>query len=111
MLLTSTDNPDFQVSRWLVFSFGIVTAVFFAVIIGAIAKTRNLPNAMGGEAMIGQAATARSAIDPEGYVFLRGERWKARTEDGPIAEGERVTITGAKGLTLTVRQGPAPPPV
>ncbi len=108
LLLTTSDNPDFQVSRWLVFSFGIVTAVFFAMIIGAIAKTRNQPHAMGTEAMIGQGATARSALDPDGYVFLRGERWKARAEGGPIAEGERVTITGAEGLTLTVRQDPSP---
>lgn len=109
LLLTTSDNPDFQVSRWLVFGFGIVTAAFFVMVIGAIAKTRNQPAPLGTEAMIGQGATARSAIDPDGYIFLRGERWKAHAEDGPISEGERVTVTGASGLTLMVRPDPAGP--
>lgn len=103
LLLTSSNNPDFQVSRWLVVATGVACAAFFALIASVILKTRRLPAALGTLAMVGNKAIARSDLDPDGYVFVEGERWKARSEDGPVRRGEAVTITNVKGLLLTVR--------
>jgi membrane-bound serine protease (ClpP class) len=60
---------------------------------------------LGSLAMVGNKAIARSDLNPDGYVFIEGERWKAIAEDGPVHRGEAVTITSVKGLTLTVRRG------
>ena len=60
-------------------------------------------------AMVGNKAIARSDLDPDGYVFIEGERWKATAEDGPVRRGEAVTITSVKGFTLTVRHRDANP--
>jgi membrane-bound serine protease (ClpP class) len=104
LLLTSTSNSDFQVSRWLIVATGAVCLVFFFTVVTAIIRMRRMPAYMGTQSMIGTNAIARSDLRPDGFVFLHGERWKAIAEDGPISEGEPVKITSVKGLTLTVRR-------
>ena len=106
LILTSSSDPEFQVSRWLVIGMGIACAVFFFTVVTAIIKARKLPAHMGTQEMVGMAAVARSYLDPDGFVWVKGERWKAVAEDAPVQEGETVTITGAQGLTLIVRHGP-----
>jgi membrane-bound serine protease (ClpP class) len=63
-----------------------------------------MPAYSPSEAMIGAHAIARGDLDPRGFVFLNGERWKAVAVDGPVASGDRVEVTGVKGFTLTVRR-------
>jgi len=113
LILTSSDNPDVQVSRWLVVGTGVVFAAFFAMFVAVILRTRRMPARLGSLAMVGNRAIARTDLDPEGYVFIEGERWKAMAEDGPVRRGESVLITQVKGLTLHVRRRPpvaeAPP--
>lgn len=104
LFLTDTANPDFQVSRWLVYGFGTVAGGFLLLLMNAIIRTRRMPAYVGGQAMVGSVAVARSDLNPQGIVFLKGERWRAVAEDGPIHEGERVTVTDVRGLTLTVRR-------
>ena len=106
LLLTTTNNPQFQVNRWLIFSIAGFMAVFFIMVMGAVLRTRRLPAYMGAQTLVGRPAVARSALDPEGFVFLEGGRWRATAEGGPVAEGERVRITHVKGLRLTVRREP-----
>jgi membrane-bound serine protease (ClpP class) len=77
--------------------------------VAAVIRTRRMPAALGTLAMVGNKAIARSDLDPDGYVFIEGERWKATVEDGPVRRGEAVTITSVKGLTLTVRRRDANP--
>ncbi len=104
LLLTSTSNSDFQVSRWLIAGIGLVLAVFFFTIVLAIVRLRRAPRDAGTQSMVGANAVARSDLDPTGFVFIRGERWQATAEDPPIASGEPVKITAVKGLKLTVRR-------
>ena len=110
LLLTTSDQADLQVSRWLVVGTGVVLAGFLAMVATAFWKMRRMPPSVGIEAMVGRRATARSDIDPQGFVFIQGERWRAVSEDAAITRGERVTVTGVKGLTLTVRRDVEQPP-
>lgn len=103
LLLTTSDNPEFQVSRWIVVATGAVFAVFFATVATAIIRMRRMPPYLGTQTMIGRTAVVRSDLDPDGFVFLQGERWRAIAEGSAITRGEKVRITGVKGLTLTVR--------
>jgi membrane-bound serine protease (ClpP class) len=104
LILTSSDQPEFQVNRWFLYGTGIVLAAFFIMVATAIIRMRRMPSYAGTAALIGQMATARSYLNPDGFIFLRGERWKAVAEDAPIREGERVEVTSVKGLTVTVRR-------
>jgi membrane-bound serine protease (ClpP class) len=104
LLLTSTSNPDFQVNRWLIYGMATVIAVFFMMVMSALIRSRRAPAYMGPQALIGRQAVARSALNPEGIVFLEGARWRAEAEGAAIQEGEQVTVTDVQGLKLTVRK-------
>jgi membrane protein implicated in regulation of membrane protease activity len=55
----------------------------------------------GAEGLIGATAEVIEACDPRGRVRFRGEIWHAHCDSG-AAIGERVTVTGVHGLTLSV---------
>lgn len=107
LLLTSSSNPEFQVDRWLIYVVAAVIGGFFMMVVGALIRTRRLPAYLGEQALVGRLAVARSRLDPEGFVFLEGGRWRATAEGGAIQEGERVRVTEVRGLKLTVRREPA----
>ena len=60
--------------------------------------------ATGKEALIGSTAEVIEACRPRGRVRFRGEIWHAECSE-PAAVGERVTVTGVRGLTLQVDPG------
>jgi membrane-bound serine protease (ClpP class) len=77
------------------------TGIFvFAISAGIRAQMRR--PAMGPEGLVGQLGVVRTPIAPEGQVFVRGEIWRAVSDDGPIPEGEKVRIVKVDGLTLHV---------
>ncbi|HEX6267806.1 MAG TPA: NfeD family protein [Burkholderiales bacterium] len=51
--------------------------------------------------MIGAAGEALEDFDGEGWAHVRGERWKVRAS-GPLRRGQRLRVTGMKGLVLDV---------
>jgi membrane protein implicated in regulation of membrane protease activity len=55
----------------------------------------------GAEGLVGSKAEVIEACDPRGRVRFRGEIWHAHCDSGAEI-GERVTITGVHGLTLSV---------
>jgi membrane-bound serine protease (ClpP class) len=103
LLLTSTSNPQFQVSRWLVFGLAAIVAFFMFSIVTSIIRARRLPTARGTYALVGKRAVARTPLDPTGLVFVNGERWTATSTGGRVEQGETVEITGVEGIKLTVR--------
>jgi membrane-bound serine protease (ClpP class) len=90
-------------------TLGILSGVtFYFVARKVIAAHRDQPVRTGTEELIGAGAEARSAIDPEGKVWLEGTLWAARLADGssPARLGDRVTVEAVDGLTLVVRSQP-----
>jgi membrane-bound serine protease (ClpP class) len=91
---------------------GLATLVPGALIMaaGTIALLRLVVQAQrrrattGAAGMLGAVAVATTALQPRGWVLVRGERWKAMA-DAPVEQGERVTVTAVEGLTLQVRKG------
>ncbi len=105
-ILTTGDNPQFEVSPWLSLGLPAAIGALLALFVLYVFNGRNRPVAIGAETMIGAEAIARTPLPPEGFVLLHGERWRA-TASTPVAEGERVIVTAVDGLHLTVR--PAEP--
>jgi membrane-bound ClpP family serine protease len=56
--------------------------------------------------VVGDAGVADGAIDPEGWVRIGAERWRAVLAAGaePIAAGARVRILGVEGLVVRVER-------
>jgi membrane-bound serine protease (ClpP class) len=84
---------------------GIFTAVFAFVVV-AIIKAHRRQVTTGKEGLVGQTAIAKTEMDPNGVVFVRGERWKANVESGRIERGEEVIVSGVEGLKLKVIKNP-----
>jgi len=80
----------------------ILVAGFFMFIVGAVAKARLRRATTGREGLIGAVGTVRQAIAPEGYVFVEGELWRAKSPAGPLEPGTTVRVIAIDGLTLTV---------
>jgi membrane-bound serine protease (ClpP class) len=58
----------------------------------------------GVELLIGCTGITRQPLDPEGYVLVKGELWRATAQPPgiPIAADTEVRIEAAEGLTLIV---------
>jgi membrane protein implicated in regulation of membrane protease activity len=57
---------------------------------------------VGAQTLVGKIGEVRQACRPLGQVFVAGELWEARCEDGADA-GTHVRVLAVNGLTLEVR--------
>lgn len=90
-------------------ALGVISAISFYFITRKVIAAHREPRVRTGtEEIVGSAAEARSAIDPEGRVWLGGTIWSARLAEGssPAHLGDRVRVEAVDGLTLVVRPEP-----
>jgi membrane-bound ClpP family serine protease len=61
---------------------------------------------VGAERLVGGKGVAYETLDPEGYIRINGELWKARIEstDRPVPKNATVRVTDARGLMLIVEE-------
>lgn len=76
-------------------------SVFFAVVAGLAFKAQTAGARTGRSGLIGEIATVKQTIDPEGKVFVHGELWKARA-DAVLEAGRAVRVVAVEGLTMIV---------
>lgn len=101
IILIDTDVPGFTVSYALIgaiavfASLGLMTIIWFAV------RARQRPVVSGREQLIGAHGEALQSFEHEGPVFVRSERWAARSET-PVRRNQAVKVTDLDGLTLIV---------
>jgi membrane-bound serine protease (ClpP class) len=102
-----SNNSDGDVIGGALITLGIVSAISVYFVTRKVVSAQRDERVRGGtEEMIGGLAEARSAIAPEGQVFMRGTLWGARLasgQAGPIGTGDRVRVEAVDGLTLVVR--------
>ncbi len=64
-------------------------------------RARQNKHMTGIETLVGQIGECRTAIDPQGTVFVNGEYWQARSPHS-ISAGQRVCVRRVENLTLYV---------
>jgi len=80
-------------------AFGLIT-----IFLGTLAmRARKLKPATGMGSLVGEVGVSRTAVNPEGTVFVHGEYWKARSGES-IPAGERVRVDKVEDLVLIVRR-------
>lgn len=78
-------------------------ALFVALALPVTVRVRYSTPVVRRDAMVGEAGTALTGVDPEGVVEVRGGPWRARRVGAaPVAAGEPVRVVGVDGLVLTV---------
>jgi membrane-bound serine protease (ClpP class) len=79
------------------------TALFVGAAMPAVMRARFSTPTIGRESMLGELGVARSAIDPDGTVEVRGAPWRARTNRAtPMSAGDRLRVVDIDGLVLRV---------
>jgi membrane-bound serine protease (ClpP class) len=104
MMLTSGNEPSMQVDQRVVLITAAVLGAGVVFVFVNMLRIRGMPAKVGQETVVGRLVTARSALTPDGFVFMDGEMWRAEAEEGDIKAGDRVVITQMKGLKLRVRK-------
>lgn len=102
LILFQGASPVFQVNPWLIATVAIVIASLFAFVVSRVLTAHRRQATTGREELVGKTSVVKVALDPEGTVFFKGERWTAISEKGRVEPGEEVLITKIDGLTLYV---------
>ena len=103
LMLFNRADPLFRLSLSYIIPATLMTAAFFAFVIGKGLRAQRLPVKAGAETMVGKKVTAATPIDSQGgRVFVEGENWSA-VSDTPVEPGEVIEIAEVKGLTLKVQ--------
>jgi membrane-bound serine protease (ClpP class) len=102
LILFPRGSPLFTVDPWLIAVVVILVAAFFVFAIQRVVRIHRRQATTGREELIGKTAVVKVALEPEGIVMFKGERWTAISEKGRVKAGEEVIITSVDGLTLRV---------
>jgi len=81
---------------------GLISFGFFVFFVQRIWVARHSPAAAGSETLVGASGEARQDLAPDGFVFVGGALWAARTSGEPIQAGTPVKVVGRTGLRLEV---------
>jgi membrane-bound serine protease (ClpP class) len=98
MLFHNAPAP-YHTSVPLVLTITITIGLFWAIAIAKAVQVRRQPPLVGPLRVVGAEGVVRSP----GQVFVSGELWRARREDGrELVPGEHVKVAGVEGLELRV---------
>jgi len=102
LILTAGNPPFLAIDPRLIGGVVAIITILFAIVIRAVVRTQRQRPVTGREALIGKMATVRTPLKPMGTVFLQGEIWRAKSEEGEVESGEEVIINRVEGLELWV---------
>jgi membrane-bound serine protease (ClpP class) len=103
MLIRTSSALEFaRISRGVIISATLVTALFFLFVIGLGLKAQRRKVVTGREGLVGITGQSITALSPSGTVRVHGEIWNAESVSGNIAAGESVRIIEMKNLKLFV---------
>ena len=103
LLLFEDAGPAFRLPLAMVIPSAVVTALFFAFVLGAGLRAQRLPARVGREALPGLTGEALTMVGTDsGWVTVDGETWHARS-DSPVERGQEVIILAVEGLILRVK--------
>ncbi len=101
LLLVDGPIPQMRVRLWTALAVSIPLGIITSFLMGIALKARRGKVTTGREGLVGEIGVARSALAPEGKVFVHGELWNA-VASMPIEAGQHVRVTGVSELRLQV---------
>ncbi len=101
LFLVDGPIPEMRVHLGTALAVSIPIGLIAVFLMTIVLRARRSRVTTGREGMIGEIGVARTALGPEGKVFVHGELWNA-TARAAIPEGTRVRVAGVDGLHLVV---------
>ena len=102
LILFQGASPVFRIDPWLIAGVTITITAVFAFVVNRAINAHRRQAKTGREELIGKKAIVKVALNPEGTVFFKGERWTAVSNEGRVNPGEEVIITKIDGLMIYV---------
>jgi membrane-bound serine protease (ClpP class) len=105
LILFNTNEFSYQLPWPSIVGIPMALALIFGFGIRKALQARRSKPTTGREGLIGAIGTVKVALEPEGSVFVWGERWRATSANGqPVPAGELVKVTAIEGLRLKVEK-------
>ena len=101
VILIDTDVPGYGVSLGLVVPLAITSALGVFAILTLALKARRRPVVSGREELIGNTGEVLEDFAGEGWARVHSETWRV-SSTVPLKRGQKVRVTGARGLVLAV---------
>lgn len=103
MLIKSDSSLEMvKISRSVIISATVVSALFFLFIIGFGLKAQKTKVITGIEGLLGDVGEVLESLSPAGTIRVQGEVWNAESIAGTINKGEKVRIKEMKNMKLFV---------
>ncbi|ABB15978.1 NfeD family protein [Carboxydothermus hydrogenoformans] len=103
LFLFGTDLPGLTISWVNILPLVLLLALGVYLLIKLAVRAQKSKSLTGMEGMIGLTGKVTADLQPEGFVMVRGEIWKAKAVEGKtIPRGTPVKVIGVNGLTLVV---------
>jgi len=107
LMLFDAPEIGLRVSWWAIVPMVGTTAGFFLFVVAAGVRALGRRQLLGPSGLVGQLATVRERLAPEGQVLVYGEIWRAVAEGEPVEAGAHVRVVAVDGLTLKVARADA----
>ena len=105
LMLFQPGVTGIQVGLGLIIPAAIITALFFAIVVGMGLRAQSRKVVTGIEGLVGETGTVSIDLNPNGKVLVHGEIWTAHSPQ-PTLRGSRVKVTAVNGMELTVEPLP-----
>lgn len=102
LMLVEAPVPEMRVGLQVLVPAALAVAAFAFGLVRLLLRSRRWRVTTGHEGLLGLPGRAETALEPEGWVLVGGELWRARA-GGRVPAGGRVVVTSVEGLTLGVR--------
>jgi len=88
----------------LIISLLVLSAPAVALLAYVVHSSRQKKYSRSPLNLVGRVASVERALEPEGFVLIEGELWRARARGEATVErgGRRVRVVGASGCVLLV---------
>jgi membrane-bound serine protease (ClpP class) len=104
MMLVDSPLPELRVDPWKLLPVILAFAAFAIALVRLVLQAQRRRALTGAEGLVGLRGEAATDLEPEGWVSVQGELWRARCDE-PVRRGETVEVVSSKGLRLRVRKG------
>ncbi len=101
LMLVDGPIPELRVNLLTALAVSVPVALIAVFLMTLVIRAQRHRISTGTEGMIGEIGITRTALTPEGRVFVHGELWNARAKSD-VAEGARVKVTDVNGLKVVV---------
>jgi membrane-bound serine protease (ClpP class) len=88
--------------RALILSTLLLASAALALLAYVAASSRHKKASKRMPRLVGRVGVVERALEPEGFVLVDGELWRARMREGVACAQESVRVVGASGCVLEV---------